>query len=137
MDDLIPVHPKIKSRFRKFLEWILLRIEIPFISGFFEREPDDFDIIRDDQTVWDNDKRLERFSSIVVALFGLAMLTGPLWILENHATRPAVRLGIITGFIAAFFVFVAVATTARINEALAAAAAYSALLMVFYRIAPF
>ena len=131
MDDLIPVHPKIKSRIRKFLEWALLKIPSPFIRGLFERRPDDFKIIRDDLTKWDNDKRLEKFSSIVVALFGLAMLTGPLWILE-HYKRPAERLGIITAFVAAFFVFIAVATTARMNEALTAAAVYSGLLIVFY-----
>jgi preprotein translocase subunit SecD len=46
-------------------------------------------------------------------------------------SSPKVKLGIITGFIALFFVLVAVATTARLFDALAAAAAYSAVLMVF------
>jgi preprotein translocase subunit SecD len=55
---------------------------------------------------------------------------GPLWILAE-VSNPMHRLGIITGFIALFFVLVKVATRARIFDALAAAAAYSAVLMVF------
>lgn len=131
-DDLIPVQPKIKSRFRYFLESTLL-LNTPVIKDIFDRQPDDFDVIEDGQTKWHNDKRVERFSSIVVALVGLAMLTGPLWILE-YLSGSALRLGVITGFIAVFFVLVAVATTARIFDALAAAAAYSAVLMVFLQI---
>lgn len=131
-DDLIPVQPKIKSRFRYFLDSTLL-LRIPVIKDFFNREPDDIEIIKDDQTIWHNDKRVERFSSTVVAIVGLAMLTGPLWILE-YVNGPAVRLGVITAFIAVFFILVAIATTARIFDALVAAAAYSAVLMVFLQI---
>lgn len=132
-DDLIPVLPKTKSRFRTFLESTLL-LRIPVVKNIFDREPDDVSIIGDGQTRWHNDKRVERFSSIVVALVGLAMLTGPLWILQ-YVNGSGVRLGIITGFIAVFFILVSVATTARIFDALAAAAAYSAVLMVFLQLA--
>jgi hypothetical protein len=58
------------------------------------------------------------------------MLIGPLWILDE-VQEPERQLGVITGFIALFFVLVAVATNAKIFESLAAAAAYSAVLMVF------
>lgn len=127
-DDLIPVLPKVKSRFRNFLESTLLRPSI--IRQFFERKPDDINLIDDDQTVWYSDKRVERFFTVVVAVGGLSMLVGPLWILE-YAYGSAVRLGVVTGFITLFFVLVSVATTAKIFEAMAAAAAYAAVLMVF------
>lgn len=131
-DDLIAVQPKRKSRFRHFLESTPL-LRIPVIRNVFDREPDDFNIIKDSETIWHNDKKVERFSSVVVAIVGLAMLTGPLWILE-YVNGAAIRLGVITGFIAVFFVLVSVATTARIFDALVAAAAYSAVLMVFLQI---
>ena len=61
------------------------------------------------------------------------MLIGPLWILE-YITTTSIRLSVITTFIIVFFVMVAVATTARIFDSLAATAAYSAVLTVFLQI---
>jgi hypothetical protein len=81
-------------------------------------------------TTWPNDKRVEKLSSGVISFAGLAMLIGPLWILA-YVHHTAIRLGVISGFIVVFFVVVAVATTARVFETLAAAAAYSAVLMMF------
>jgi hypothetical protein len=78
---------------------------------------------------WPNDKRVEKLSSGFISLAGLAMLIGPLWILA-YVHHTAIRLGVISGFIVVF-VAVAVATTARVFETLAAAAAYSAVLMMF------
>lgn len=58
------------------------------------------------------------------------MLVGPLWILSSVSGIPH-RLAIITSFIGTFFLLVKIATRARILDALGAAAAYSAVLMVF------
>lgn len=127
-DDLIPVLPKVKSRFRNFLESTLLRPSI--IRRYFDRTPDDIETIDDDMTIWYSDKKVERFFSIVVAVGGLSMLIGPLWILE-YVSGSAMQLGVITSFISLFFFLVTVATTAKIFEAMAAAAAYAAVLLVF------
>jgi hypothetical protein len=131
-DDLIPVQPKTRSQMRKALEKTLLLDQLPLLPmrRWFQREPREYEVIRDDQTVWPNDKRVENLCSTVLATIGLAMLVGPLWILE-YVNKTPVRLGIITGFVALFFALVAVGTTARAFESLAAAAAYSAVLVVF------
>ncbi|KAK3081686.1 hypothetical protein LTS18_003901 [Coniosporium uncinatum] len=127
-EDLVAVHPKELSWFRTVLEWtFVLRLPV------FRRQPEElqkYDELRQGDVIWPNDKRLERFCSTVIAIVGLGMLIGPLWIL-NFVTNTEERLGVITGFIALFFVLVAVATNARVFESLAAAAAYSAVLMVF------
>jgi hypothetical protein len=131
-DDLIAVQPKTRSWFRNVLERSLI-LKFPAIRPFFEREPEEYRIINTNtKTIWQNDKRIEGLSGTIVALVGLGMLLGPLWVLEVFTGfSSSVRLGIITGFITLFFVLVAVATTARLFDALAAAAAYSAVLMVF------
>ena len=54
----------------------------------------------------------------------------PLWWLA-FVSGLVHRLSIITGFIAVFFILVEVATDAGVFNAFAAAAAYSAVLMVF------
>ncbi|KAF2432599.1 hypothetical protein EJ08DRAFT_567086, partial [Tothia fuscella] len=126
-DDLIAVHPKEKSWFRHILEWTLV-----FQLPIFRRVPHGVDFSKEEESgvVFQHDGRLEKFSSAVIAFIGLGMLIGPLWIL-NKVQDTESQLGVITGFIALFFVLVAVATNAKIFESLAAAAAYSAVLMVF------
>jgi hypothetical protein len=136
-DDLITVQPKTRSWFRNVLERSLI-LKFPIIRSLFERQPEEIKAINTNtQTVWQNDGRVETLSGTIVALVGLGMLLGPLWVLQVFRASPGtVRLGIITGFISLFFVLVAVATTARIFDALAAAAAYSAVLMVFLQNLP-
>jgi hypothetical protein len=136
-DDLITVQPKTRSWFRNVLERTLI-LKTPVIRPLFERRPEEYEVINTNaQTIWQNDTRVEGLSGTIVALIGLGMLLGPLWVLEvcNNSPGP-VRLGVITAFVTLFFVLVAVATTARIFDALAAAAAYSAVLMVFLTNAP-
>lgn len=144
--DLIPVLPKKLSWFRKVLERSLV-LKIPLFRTCFERKCKDIEDYKDisgighgkpgalKPTRWQNDKRVDYCSSSVIAVTGLGMLIAPLWILEqiNH-DRPSARLGAITGFIVVFFLLVAVATTARVFDALAATAAYSAVLMVFLQL---
>jgi len=136
-DDLITVQPKTRSWFRNVLERTLI-LQTPVIRPLFERRPEEYETINTNaQTIWQNDNRVEGLSGTIVALVGLGMLLGPLWVLEAfNASSGHVRLGVITGFITLFFVLVAVATTARIFDALAAAAAYSAVLMVFLTNSP-
>jgi hypothetical protein len=133
-DDLVPVQPKTRSWFRKRLESSFL-LNVPMMRSFFSRTPADYQTIGDDRTVWQDDKKIEMFSSLMTGCLGLAMLIGPLWILI-YVVKPHQRLGVITGFIVLFYVVVAVATTARPWESLAATAAYSAVLMVFIQLGP-
>lgn len=131
-EDLISVQPKIRSWFRGIIEMTQC-LRLPGIKQCFTREPADYNIINDGQGYWQNDSRVENLSTALIAFVGLGMLIGPLWWL-NKVQVAEKRLGIITGFIALFFVLVAVATTARVVDALAAAAAYSAVLMVFMQL---
>lgn len=133
-DDLIPVHPKPRSWFRKVLEKTPILRHRP-LRLFLAREPCDPLIKKKDggQTVWHNDKRVEWLSGLVIGTVGLGMLIGPIWAL--YKVEPSnKRLGIISGFIVVFYVLVVVATTAKLFESLAAVAAYSAVLMVFMQI---
>lgn len=135
-DDLIPVHPKSRTSFGRVMERFLLGR--PSMRKFFCRIPSDRQNIDDGLTLWSNhnfDKRMERLSFFFIGLAGLVMLIGPLWWL-NYLPNPEARLGVITGFVVAFFVIVAKATTASVYETLAAAAAYSAVLMVFMQSSP-
>lgn len=142
-NDVIAVLPKNISWFRKVIERSLI-LRIPGVRQCFERKPsdiEDYDAIRDIEdgehntirkTRWQNDKRVDRLSSAVIAVVGLGMLIAPLWTLEElDQNYTDIRLAVITGFIIVFFLLVAVATTARVYDALAATAAYSAVLMVF------
>ena len=136
-DDLIAVQPKTRSWFRDVLERTFI-LRMPLLRKYFERVPEEYRAINmNTQTIWQNDGRIEKVSGTTIAFVGLGMLVGPLWVLEvfNQSDK-RIQLGIITGFIMLFFVLVAVATTARVFDALAAAAAYSAVLMVFLQLNP-
>lgn len=137
-EDLIGIHPKPRSCFRNIIEATFL-LKAPLVRGCFERRPQDANLIEEatkgsdehkSKTTWPNDKRVEKLSSTIIALIGLGMLVGPLWILAKlDETKD--KLAVISGFIALFFVLIGVGTNAGIFNALASAAAYSAVLMVF------
>ena len=128
-EDLVCVHRKDKSPFRILIESTLVRL--PLLKRAFIREiPERERIDPESFTTWQNDTNIDIFSWILFALLTLGMLTGPLWILEK-VNSMAQQLGIITGFIGVFFILVALATTAKVSEAIGAAAAYAAVLMVF------
>ncbi|KAH0545463.1 hypothetical protein FGG08_000464 [Glutinoglossum americanum] len=129
-EDLIPIKPKQRSFLRKYIEPSLLQ---KGVRRFFQRKPRDYDMINDGLTIWQDDSRVEGLCTAALAVMGLAMLIGPLWILE-FVGGTHTKLGIMTGFIALFFAVVHVATTARVFEVLAATAAYSAVLMVFLQL---
>lgn len=131
-EDLVGIKPKSRSCFRSVLEFTFL-LQIPGIRRVFARTPVEYGKVRkdaQDKTIFQDDRRVEGFSSTLVACMGLGMLVGPLWILKSVTGVPH-RLAIITSFIGIFFLLVKVATRARILDALGAAAAYSAVLMVF------
>jgi hypothetical protein len=135
-EDLIAVQPKVRSWFRDVLEmtyFLKFMNHIPGLRYCFTRKPEDFDIISDGKGYWQHDRRVESFSTFTISIAGMGMLVGPLWWL-NFVAQQEKRLGIITGFIVVFFVLVLVATTAKVSDALAAAAAYSAVLMVFLQL---
>ena len=140
-DDLVPVRPKDKSPIRRFLGRSLF-LKIRGLRKLFERRPEEWEKVdptdvptgdhpsRAGITIWENVKNIDRLAAFFTAFVSLAMLVGPLWIL-NNVQGINVRLGVITGFLVLFFVLVSAATTARPSEAIAAAAAYSAVLTVF------
>ncbi|PVH72583.1 hypothetical protein DL98DRAFT_595852 [Cadophora sp. DSE1049] len=65
-----------------------------------------------------------------MATLGLFMLIIPIWILK-YVHEAAIKLGVISVFVALFLVFVSFATVAKPSETLGATAAYTAVLMVF------
>lgn len=140
-DDLIPVQPKIRqskfrSLFRNFLEKSGVFNQWGFMEKLFRRKPHGFyDIEKEDGTYWQNESKIETYASVVISVIGLVMLISPIWILE-YVQGTAGRLGIITGFISVFFMTVIFLTTAQVFDALVAAAAYSAVLVVFLQLGP-
>jgi hypothetical protein len=134
-DDLVSIHPKTKSPGRNFLENVAFGGTwfpwgIPWLREWFSREaPKDIVSLRNEETVWPNDQRMEKVSSVLISVAGLAMLIGPVWILAYLKPIPY-RLAVISSFIVVFFVVLAV-TRSRLYESLAATAAYSAVLVVF------
>lgn len=134
-DDLVSIHPKTKTPGRVFLEKFAFGSPwnpkgITWLKKLLSREaPKDFVSLRNEDTVWPNDRRMEKVSTAVISVVGISMLIGPIWALAF--IRPIEgRLGVISGFIVIFFVVLAV-TISRLYEALAATAAYSAVLVVF------
>lgn len=132
-DDLIPVHPKVRSLLRKLLEKTSVLRRRP-LRAFLTREPCDPEVREKegDHVVWHNDKRVEWLSAVVIGIVGLVMIIGPIWALYRVDSQ-STRLGIISVFIV-FFYILGVAITAKVFESLAAVAAYSAVLMVFMQI---
>ncbi|KAJ2902169.1 hypothetical protein MKZ38_000967 [Zalerion maritima] len=86
-------------------------------------------------TTYQSDTMLEFVANALVILVGLAMLLGPLWILQFVGDNVR-RLAIITGFVVLFALTLFAATQAKPFETVAATAAYSAVLMVFLQIDP-
>ena len=80
---------------------------------------------------------MNKFVTCTTLAIWLAMLIGPLWMLQFGTTKgfsTRDRLLIITLFLVAFAVLVSVMTVARPHEVLGATAAYGAVLMVFMQL---
>ncbi|KAF2866603.1 hypothetical protein BDV95DRAFT_204083, partial [Massariosphaeria phaeospora] len=81
-----------------------------------------------------SDARIDVFVGGTVLVLGMIMLIVPLWILAiTQGTME--RLGVITGFVVLFLALMAFSTGAGPVHCFAAAAAYSAVLVVFLQIA--
>lgn len=116
-DDLIYVNPKGGSALRRLFTGIASQ-GLPW----FRRHPSD--VLGYDQRTYMlyDEEKFEAFLTRSIVVVGLLMLICPMWILEFVAGSLQ-RLGVITAFILVFFILVSFATTARLFESLAAAAA--------------
>ncbi|KZM19458.1 hypothetical protein ST47_g9359 [Ascochyta rabiei] len=79
---------------------------------------------------YSSDAKIDNLVGVTITMLGMIMLVTPLWIL-NETSGLRARLAIITGFVVLFLGFVAFTKVAKPFESLAAAAAYSAVLVVF------
>lgn len=80
---------------------------------------------------------MDKFVTCMTLALGLAMLIGPLWLLQHFSTGQSnlrLRLIIITAFLMGFTALISLLTVARPFETLAATAAYGAVLMVFMQL---
>ena len=127
-DDLIQLVPKARTPLRGLLEkssrfrlsklWATKNPPLPQHSAHPE------------EIHYSSDTKIDNSIGITITILGMLMLVVPLWVLnETKGTRT--RLGVITGFIVLFLGLVAFTTVAKPFESLAAAAAYSAVLVVF------
>ena len=80
---------------------------------------------------------MDKFVTCITIALGLAMLIGPLWLLQHFTTGQSnlhLRLVIITVFLVVFTLVLTIITVAKPFETLAASAAYGAVLMVFMQL---
>lgn len=98
---------KMLERSRHFREWSIWQVQ---------------DDLNDTSIMIGSDDRIDRFVTVLVVTTGLIMLVVPLWILAIY-TGPFQRLGIITGFLVAFLIFVSSTNVNKPLESLVAAAA--------------
>ena len=103
-------------------------------SHYGFNDPENF---ASDTTIYNNDSVMDKFVTCTTIALGLAMLVGPLWLLQHFSTGDStlrLRLTIITVFLIAFTLLLSLVTVARPFETLAASAAYGAVLMVFMQL---
>ncbi|KIL93151.1 hypothetical protein FAVG1_03128 [Fusarium avenaceum] len=80
-----------------------------------------------------SDKRIDHFASGVIIAIGTCLLIIPLWILQALDTLK-IKLAVITVFIFVFLLILSISMASKPFEALAATAAYAAILMVFIQL---
>jgi len=78
-----------------------------------------------DTTIYENDRYWNKVVTLLIMTTGLAMLIGPLWILDSISNDSKKRLGVITAFVVAFTVLLSSVTVAKHFEVLAATAGES------------
>ena len=123
--DLYTVVARAKSPLRLFLEkWRPLRFS--YTLSVSERP----DRAQASSTRYHSDTGLDIFTCMVVLVAGLCLIFGPMWWL-SFVSKDSYRLGIITGFVTVFTVWLWASAGQRPFEMLAATAAYAAILMVF------
>ncbi|KAL8996296.1 MAG: hypothetical protein Q9188_006605 [Gyalolechia gomerana] len=139
--DLMPVVPMIKPPLRRFIDRYNLvsrfacwRIRKSQLNKKHYNHPANYE---SDTTIYNDEKRIDKFVTSVTIGLGLAMLIAPLWLLQYvYAEQPDLkaRLKVITGFLVGFTVFLSVVAVAKPFEVLAATAAYGAVVTVFMQL---
>lgn len=119
--DLFALLPRIKSPLRRLLE----RSEVFRLWRPWRKLTSDSTLPVYDKKEFTHisDRRVDKCVDIVVVAIGIAMLVGPIWIL-NGLNGQKEKLATITAFVVLFLGIVGGATVAKIWEALAATAAY-------------
>ncbi|CAG8959669.1 hypothetical protein HYFRA_00001573 [Hymenoscyphus fraxineus] len=118
-DDLIALNPSTRSPLYHLLRHTM---ELTgFFPRIFRRLPTD-ELAIDGHTSWYDDRKFERVAYAVICFVGLGMFIVPFWMLSGLAGTEG-KLGVVTGFVVLFYGVVALGTTARAFESLAAAAA--------------
>jgi hypothetical protein len=127
-DDLIQLVPKSSTPLRRLLEksshfrlsklWRIRDPPLPKHSA------------RPEEIHYSSDSKIDTSIGITITILGMLMLIVPLWVL-NETNGARTRLAVITTFIVIFLGLIAFTTVVKPFESLAAAAAYSAVLVVF------
>ncbi|KAL9613055.1 MAG: hypothetical protein Q9167_002401 [Letrouitia subvulpina] len=138
--DLIPVVSKTKPPLRRLIDkmgyigrWTCCRqAEGELNDTHYNSEANWYS----ETTIYSKEKRIDKFVTCTTILLGLAMLIGPLWLLQHLVIRrdAQARLIVITCFMVVFTVLLSIVTVAKPFEVLAATAAYGAVLMVFMQL---
>lgn len=103
-------------------------------SHYGHNDPENFET---NTTIYTRDSVINKCVTCTTILLGLAMLVGPLWVLQYISTAESGlhnRLTVITVFLIGFTIMISVLTVATPFETLAATAAYGAVLMVFMQL---
>jgi len=132
MEDLVQLVPKSITPLRQ----LLVKSTSFRLSRLWAKKPPDLpvhSITHPEMVYYSSDARIDSFIGVTITALGMGMLIAPLWVLAYTEVRWK-RLGVITGFIILFLGLVAFTTVAKPFESLAAAAAYSAVLVVFLQI---
>lgn len=104
------------------------------LSRLFREKLQDGKHIVSPATQYTSNARFELFTKGSIIIGGLVMLLAPIWWLA-FVSDDKKRLGIITAFVCIFISVMATATN-KPFEAVAATAAYAAVLMVFMQVDP-
>ncbi|KAF3040225.1 hypothetical protein E8E11_006944 [Didymella keratinophila] len=114
-------------------EWLESRAKLQ-LSKLFAAKHVDGKHVPTKATRYSSNARFESVTKATIIIGGLAMLLAPIWWLAFVAETKR-RLDIITGFMCVFISIMASATN-KLFDAVAATAAYAAVLMVFMQIDP-
>ena len=128
--------PKIKTPLRRALErWRLFRQ-----SWLVQVKKHGWHQVPSSTTIYHDDALMDKISTVICIITGIAMLILPLWLLyiiPEARSQLKIRLEIITVFISVFTVLISVMTVAKPFEVLGATAGYGAVLMVYMQMSTF
>lgn len=123
--DLYNVVPKEKTPLRRLLDRSR-KFRIHFL--WRKAQAPDLPLYDQDVITYTDDKRIDRFVTIVIVGVGTVMLLAPMWILQALQSN-GLKLGVITVFVVVFLGLVSYATVAKPFETLAATAAWVLLIL--------